>query len=170
MQLEASKAACKIPRLEFLLHTMNATDNYLHNQVALLRYSYHYWTGLHLIEAGLDQVAALRDLPLALVSHDTAADPIFNYANNAALQLFEMDWDSFTQLPSRLSAETVNQEKRGKALEEVARQGYTQGYAGIRIARSGRRFWIRDTTIWNVVSPEGVFMGQAALIGRTEAV
>ena len=152
---------------------MNSTTSFLRDQVALLRYSYHHWTGLHLIEASLDEVAAvaaLRDSPLAVVSHDIAADPIFNYANRAALQLFEMDWDSFTQLPSRLSAETANQEKRGKALEEVAQQGYTQGYAGIRIASSGRRFWIRDTTIWNVVSPEGVFMGQAALIGRTEAL
>ena len=152
---------------------MNATDKFLRDQVALLRYSYHHWTGLHLVEASLDDVAAvaaLLDAPLAVVSHDTAADPIFNYANEAALRLFEMDWDSFTKLPSRLSAEAVNQEKRGKALEEVAQQGYTLGYAGIRIARSGRRFWIRDTTIWNVVSPEGVFMGQAALIGRTEAL
>jgi len=152
---------------------MNVTDNFLHDQVALLRYSYHHWTGLHLLDAKLDDaaaVAALRDAPLAVVSHDTASDPIFNYANSAALQLFEMDWDSFTMLPSRRSAETANQEKRGAALEEVARQGYTQGYAGIRIASSGRRFWIRDTTIWNVVSPQGVFMGQAALIGRSEAL
>lgn len=152
---------------------MHTTDNFLRSQVALLRHSYHRWTGLHLVDAQLDDlaaIAALRDAPLAVVSHDTAADPIFNYANSAALQLFEMDWDSFTQLPSRLSAETANQEKRGKALEEVARQGYTQGYAGIRIASSGRRFWIRDTTIWNVVSPEGVFMGQAALIGRSETL
>jgi hypothetical protein len=62
------------------------------------------------------------------------------------------------------------QEKRGKALEEVAQQGYTLDYAGIRIASSGRRFWIRDTTIWNVVSHAGIFMGQAALIGRAEAL
>ena len=147
---------------------MNSNPEFLRSQVALLRYSYHHWTGLHLIDAQLDDVAAiaaLRDSPLAVVSHDTAADPIFNYANSAALQLFEMDWDSFTRLPSRLSAEIANQEKRGKALEEVAQQGYTQGYSGIRIASSGRRFWIRDTTIWNVVSPSGVFMGQAALIG-----
>ena len=152
---------------------MNSTTNFLLNQVALLCYSYRHWTGLHLIDAQFDDVgavAALHDSPLAVVSHDTAADPIFNYANTAALQLFEMDWDSFTCLPSRLSAESANQEKRGKALEEVAQQGYTQGYAGIRIASSGRRFWIRDTTIWNVVSPAGVFMGQAALIGRTEAL
>lgn len=145
----------------------------LRSQVALLRYSYQHWTGLYLVDPQLDDaaaVAALRDAPLAVVSHDIAADPIFNYANSAALHLFEMDWDSFIRLPSRLSAEAVNQEKRGKALEEVAQQGYTQGYEGIRIASSGRRFWIRDTTIWNVLSPAGVFMGQAALIGRTEAL
>lgn len=150
-----------------------APTAFLLNQVALLRYSYQHWTGLHLVDTQLDAaaaVAALREAPLAVVSHDSAADPLFNYANEAALRLFEMDWASFTRLPSRLSAETANQEKRGKALEEVAQQGYTQGYEGIRIASSGRRFWIRDTTIWNVLSPQGVFMGQAALIGRIEAL
>ncbi|MGO8754106.1 MAG: MEKHLA domain-containing protein [Gallionellaceae bacterium] len=35
------------------------------------------------------------------------------------------------------------------------------------MARSGRHFWIRDTTIWNLVTPDGQFHGQAALTGKT---
>ncbi len=103
--------------------------------------------------------------PFGVVSHGTEADPIFNYTYRRALELFEMDRDSFIRLPSCLSAESVNQEKRGKALHEVSQQGYVQHYSGIRIASSGRRFWIRDTTIWNLVTPDGEFHGQAALIG-----
>jgi hypothetical protein len=143
---------------------------FLPPHVALLRASYLHWTGRHLIAENLtagEAVEALMSAPFAVVSHDTAADPVFNYANRRALELFETDWDSFIQLPSRLSAETVNQEKRGKALAEVNQHGYVQGYSGIRITRSGRRFWIRDTTIWNLITPDGQFHGQAALIGAT---
>ncbi len=149
---------------------MTTLDFDIHRHVGLLCSSYTHWTGLHLISLGLGvegAVAALMASPCALVSHDTAADPIFNYANTRALELFEMDWASFTRLPSRLSAEAVNQEKRGKALDEVAKHGFVQGYSGVRIASSGRKFWIRDTTIWNLVDAQGVFHGQAALIGAT---
>ena len=145
-------------------------QDFLRQHVALLRASYLHWTGLHLIPANLNDdeaVDALMPAPFGVVSHDTAADPIFNYANRRALQWFEMDWDSFTRLPSRLSAETANQEKRGAALDEVSRNGFVQHYSGIRIASSGRRFWIRDTTIWNLVTPDGEFKGQAARIGET---
>lgn len=143
---------------------------FLTQQVALLRASYSHWTGLHLIPANLkddEAVEALMSAPFAVVSHDTQADPIFNYANRRALELFEMDWDSFTRLPSRFSAETAYQEGRGKSLDEVSQRGYVQGYSGIRIAKSGRRFWIRDTTIWNLVTSDGQFHGQAALIGES---
>ena len=145
-------------------------QDFLRQHVALLRASYLHWTGLHLIPANLNDdeaVEALLTAPFALVTHDTASDPIFNYANQRALQLFEMDWQEFTNLPSRLSAETANQEKRGAALDEVSRNGFVQHYSGIRIASSGRRFWIRDTTIWNLVTPDGEFKGQAARIGET---
>ena len=151
--------------------TETTDAQFLQQHVELLCSSYHHWTGLYLISPHYDSAAAaeaLMSLPFAVVSHDTAADPIFNYANTVALQLFEMDWASFTRLPSRLSAESANQAKRGKALEAVAQQGYTQDYSGIRIASSGHRFWIRKTTIWNLITSDGIYKGQAALIGSTE--
>lgn len=146
-------------------------QNFLRRHTALLRASYLHWTGVHLIAAQLNDdeaVEALMCAPFAVVSHDTASDPIFNYANHHALKLFEMDSQEFTRLPSRLSAETVNQTTRGAALEEVSRNGFVQNYSGIRIAKSGRRFWIRDTTIWNLITPDGKLHGQAARIGFTE--
>ena len=56
-------------------------------------------------QAGMDDATltrALQDLAQPLVSHGTEADPIFRYANTAALTLWEMDWNRFTRLPSRL--------------------------------------------------------------------
>lgn len=146
---------------------------FLRHHTALLRASYLHWTGEHLVAAQLNDdeaVEALMSTSFAVVTHDTAPDPIFNYANQRALELFEMDWAFFTKLPSRLSAETVYQEKRGAALDEVSRNGFVKNYSGIRIAKSGRRFWIRDTTIWNLVTPDGKLHGQAARIGATSEV
>ncbi len=150
--------------------TQSDREIFLLHHVALLRASYLHWTGLHLIDESLDAEAAVEGLnsaAFALVSHGTGDDPIFNYGNHRALELFEMDWDSFTKLPSRLSAAAAGQGMRGKALDEVSRRGFMQGYSGIRMARSGRHFWIRDTTIWNLLSPDGRFHGQAALIAET---
>lgn len=135
--------------------------------VGILRASYRHWTGRSLLDESLDGASAVAELwaaPYAVVSHGTEAEPVFNYANRLALDLFEMSWDEFTALPSRLSAEAPNQAERARLLEAVSRQGYIDNYSGIRIAKSGRRFMIRDATIWNLLTPEGEYYGQAALI------
>jgi hypothetical protein len=38
--------------------------------------------------------------PFALVSHDMACDPIFNFANLKALKLFELNWEDFNHTSS----------------------------------------------------------------------
>jgi len=108
------------------------------------------------------------DAPCPIVSHGIEADPIFRYANRAALELWEMDWHSFTRLPSRLSAETgcAIQADRNNHLEEALKHGFVEGLAGVRISSSGRRFEIRDTVLWNVVDGAAIRHGQAAIIGR----
>lgn len=67
------------------------------DHVTLLRQSLKHWTGRDLVPPDLDdsRAAAVFDAPFAVVSHGTEADPVFNYANRTALQLFEMDWDAF---------------------------------------------------------------------------
>ena len=56
---------------------------------------------------GVGLARALYEAPFALVSHNTDSDPRFNYANRTALTLFEMNWNEFTTLPSRMSAEPM---------------------------------------------------------------
>lgn len=102
--------------------------------------------------------------PFCLLAHDTRPDPIFSYANQSAQRLFEYSWAEFMVLPSRLSAEVPNQDERRRLLEQVARQGFSAGYRGVRIARSGRRFWIEDATVWQVTDVDGTAHGQAAAI------
>jgi hypothetical protein len=111
---------------------------------------------------------AMWNAPFAIVAHGTEADPIFFYGNRYALQHFEMSFEEFAQLPSRLSAEPVAQEAREKALTKVAQQGYIDGYSGMRVAKSGHRFMITDCTIWNLLDAQGAYHGQAAIFVAQE--
>ena len=100
--------------------------------------------------------------PFVVVSHGTEADPVLNYGNQAALNLWEMSWEEFTRTPSRLTAEAPRQEERAQLLEIAARRGFIDNYSGVRISKSGRRFEMRRATIWNLVSETGRPRGQAA--------
>ena len=106
--------------------------------------------------------AALWNAPFAIVAHGTEADPIFFYGNQYALQHFEMDFDEFVRLPSKLSAEPMAQEGREKLLAEVMLHGYVAEYSGVRIAKSGNRFLITEATVWNLRDEKGSLLGQAA--------
>ena len=141
----------------------------------LLAESFARLTGHDLIagQAEMDEAAlarAMRDMDRPLVSHGTEPDPIFRYANTAALRLWEMDWDRFTRLPSRLSAEAEPdiQGDRARLLDRALEQGWVGDYRGIRITATGRRFRIADTILWTVTDASGHRHGQAALIGRVE--
>lgn len=105
---------------------------------------------------------ALWEAPRVIVAHGTEADPMFFYGNRLALQLFEFSFADFSRLPSRYSAEPLAREARSRLLEQVARQGYVDDYAGVRIASSGRRFMIERATVWNLVDADGHHHGQAA--------
>ena len=110
-----------------------------------------------------DELAqALWSAPRVIVAHGTQADPIFFYGNRLALEVFEMDFASFTQLPSRYSAEPVAREERQRLLERVTRDGYIDDYAGIRISARGRRFRIEQAVVWNLIDEHGQNHGQAA--------
>jgi hypothetical protein len=117
--------------------------------------------------AGTDGARWLyADAPFVLLAHDTSADPLFVYANRTAQACFEYGWDEFVGMPSRLSAEAPNREERRRFMEGVLRRGYVDDYRGLRIAKSGRRFWIDDATVWNLVDAGGALHGQAALVRR----
>jgi MEKHLA domain len=116
------------------------------------------------------QASELFYAKFVVVSHDTAPDPIFNYGNQAALDLWEFDWQQFTALPSRLSAEPLAQIHRDRLLQEVKNQGYIANYRSIRITRTGKRFWVENATIWNVTDENGKCLGQAATFSKWKPI
>jgi hypothetical protein len=147
--------------------TPSCSNTYHQKHIEILLRSFQHWTGQELITpaASLEQAARLLyQVPFAVVSHDTEQDPVFNYGNAAALELFELPWEQFTRLPSRQSAEPEDREQRKAILERVARDGYMDNYRGVRISASGKRFEIEDAVIWNLLDADGNHYGQAASI------
>lgn len=124
--------------------------------------SYRRLTGRALASAEGDPVEALWSSPLAIVAHGTEADPVFFFGNRTALTLFEMDFDTFTRLPSRFSAEPLQRDERAVLLERVTRNGIIDDYAGIRISATGKRFRISNASVWNLTDETGAAVGQAA--------
>lgn len=146
----------------------SADNLYLLHHASMLVRSFRHWLGRDLV-ADSDEVEQARlvwEAPFAVVSHNTEPDPRFNYANRTALRVFEMTWDQFTLLPSRQSAPPVHQDERALLMATVAQRGHATNYRGVRITRSGQRFWLEDGIIWNVLDEQGRYQGQAAMFGR----
>lgn len=147
----------------------SAANDFLAAHARLLCDSCRHWTGRSLVDPALDDVTAARTLfeaPFAVVSHGTESDPIFNYGNRKALELFGMTWRDFTRLPSRKSAEPVEREERERLLQRVTGHGFIDDYSGMRIAASGQRFTIQNATVWNLIDDVGHPCGQAAMFAE----
>jgi hypothetical protein len=111
---------------------------------------------------------ALFEAPFVLATADASPDPVLNYGNRRALELWEMDWKEFTSLPGRRTAEAPEREARDRFLEAVRKNGFVTDYSGIQITRSGRRFRIREAVVWNLIDTDGNYLGQAACFSDWE--
>ena len=141
----------------------------MHAQI--LARSFKLFTQRDLVPGNLSAAELAQRLfqaQFALLSLGTQVDPVLNYGNRTALTLWEMSWDEFTRMPSRLTAEAPNREERARLLAAVATRGFADDYSGVRISRSGRRFNIARATIWNLLALDGSFFGQAAMFDRWE--
>ncbi len=135
--------------------------------------SFERWMGKSLIETrGTDEEIgrSLFEATFILVSHGIERDPILNYGNQAALNLWQMDWAQFTSTPSRLTAEPVAQEERERLLRQAETHGYIDNYNGIRISSTGQRFYIKSAIVWNVLDEEGQKCGQAATFSQWDFI
>lgn len=141
-------------------------------QIQRLLYSFEYWTGNALIDVSgtpVEIAQALFTAPFVLVAHGTEPDPIFNYGNQQALTLWEFSWEEFTKLPSRQSAEAMVQQERDRLLAQTTHKGFCH-YSGIRISKTGKRFYIEDGILWNVVDDKDQNWGQAAVFSKYQFI
>lgn len=132
--------------------------------VKLLLDSYQHWTGKPLIALSAEQSLAdqVEKSNVVILSHGTEPDPVLNYGNRMARQLWEMDWEQFTSTPSRLTAEPLERKERERFFEKVTKNGWVNDYTGVRISLTGKRFSIIDAVVWNLLTEEGNYYGQAA--------
>ena len=140
-------------------------NNYLSEHAALIRHSYSHWLLSELIPKCTDELdfaKRLFEADFAVLTHNSSVEPIFNYANQKALELFEFDWQDFTCLPSKHSAEPINQSERERLLTVVTKNGYIDHYEGIRLSSTGKRFVIKNAVVWNLIDKHQAYQGQAA--------
>lgn len=115
-----------------------------------------------------DQARRLFEAPFVVVSHDKRPNPVLNYGNRTALDLWGMDVKSFCQTPSRETAEPVHREERQRLLQRTTNNGYVDDYSGIRISSSGQRFFIPKAIVWNLIDFKNNYRGQAATFAEWE--
>ena len=93
-------------------------------------------------------------------------DPLLNYGNQMALDLWEMTWEQLVETPSRLTAEPTSWAEREWMLEQARTRGYLDTYRGVRITSTGRRFLVEGALIWNIMDAGGQRVGQAATFAQ----
>ena len=139
----------------------------------VLARSFRKWTGRDLLPGLFNPLGLshhIFEAPFILVSHGTEDDPVLNYGNQAALDLWEMSWDELTRTPSRLTAEAPNREERARLLAQVSQHGFIDNYSGVRISKTGRRFRIDNAIVWNLLTDKGEHYGQAAMFDRWDFI
>jgi hypothetical protein len=139
--------------------------------VEALLASHRTLLGSSLVPAGVDAARWLyHDAPFAVLAHDQRDDPRFVYANLRAQHWFERPWSELVGMPSRLSAEAPDRAERAALLAQVALHGFTRDYRGVRVAASGKRFWIERAKLWNIHGLDGTRLGQAAAFSEVTPV
>ena len=126
--------------------------------------SWEHWLDQPLITRSSPEQDAesLFQAPFVVVAHGTEVDPLLNYGNQAALELWDMTLDKFLGTPSRHTAEPVHRSERAELLMRTQRDGYIDDYSGIRISSTGKRFRIHQAVVWNMLDTSGQRIGQAA--------
>jgi hypothetical protein len=113
----------------------------------LLAGSHERVVGTPILSEGMVGEEAARwlygEAPFGLLAHDTSADPSFVYANVTAQKCFEYSWEEFAGMPSRLSAEADNREKRQEFMTASCGRGTSAATAACaspsRAVASGSR-------------------------------
>lgn len=145
--------------------TQHQIADFSQRQTRLILDSFRHWLKRDLIDRTgslAEQSTRLYDAPFVVLSHGTETDPILNYGNRIALELWEMDLPTLKATPSRLTAEPVHRDERKRLLDRVTRYGYIDDYSGVRISATGRRFMIEQAVVWNLIDADGAPAGQAA--------
>ena len=135
--------------------------------------SYRDLLGKDLLDRQGDEINQAKNLfyaPFVVYSHNTDADPLYNYGNEQGLKLWEMDWNELIQTPSRTTTQPLAREAREKLLAQTATKGYITDYEGIRVSKKGTKYYINDVTVWNLKNENNQYCGQAATFSQWKVI
>ncbi|MBY3297796.1 MEKHLA domain-containing protein [Rhizobium laguerreae] len=132
----------------------------------LLTGSFKRLLGRPLVEKERGPEWLYGDAPFVVLAHNTDADPVFVYGNVAAQKLFGYSWSEIRTLKSRLSAGPAERDERQRLLDAVSTKGFIKNYRGLRVTKSGGRFWMEDGIVWQLRDDEGGDYGQAAMFSK----
>ena len=130
--------------------------------------SFYHWFKKDLIDTtgtDLEISERLFKADFFVASHTNQPEPIFNYGNNLALQVWEVNWETLIKLPSRYTAEQIVQEKRDRILQSCKNNGFST-WEGVRISSTGKRYLITNGLLWNLLDENNQFCGQAATFNQ----
>ena len=139
-------------------------------RAAVILDSFRRLLGRELLARSGDSVEDARRLfalPVAVLAHDTSAQPLLDWANHAAATAFDATPETLIGRPSAETAPADARADRGRLFEALARHGYVTGYSGTRISLTGRRFTIEDVVVLELRDAAGKPAGHAAVIGKT---
>ena len=68
-------------------------------------------------------------------------------------------------MPSRKTAQEVVQAERNRLLLDTQTKGFSN-FSGIRITSTGKRFYIENGIIWNILDEKDQYCGQAAVYSK----
>eukprot|EP00271_Cylindrocystis_brebissonii_P002248 TRINITY_DN12699_c0_g1_i1.p1 TRINITY_DN12699_c0_g1~~TRINITY_DN12699_c0_g1_i1.p1 ORF type:complete len:256 (-),score=42.92 TRINITY_DN12699_c0_g1_i1:548-1315(-) len=105
---------------------------------------------------------ALWELPRVVVTQGTEEDPLYNYGNKAALDLFEMDWPTFTSSVARKWAPEEEQTAHSELVKSAV-QGVQDIGGLVRVTSSGQTFKISQGAWWALTTLDGEPFGQGAV-------
>ena len=144
----------------------DGSNGYCLEHVSILLGNLKKWTGFDLAEEfgiSKDELGkGIFEAEFCLLSSDLSADPILNYGNQKAIDLWEMPWEELTSTRSRDTAKSDNQSDRDELMRRVNENNFVTGYSGMRVSKTGREFFIKDVTIWNLFADDGAPYGRAA--------
>ncbi|MGO6694937.1 MEKHLA domain-containing protein [Rhizobium johnstonii] len=136
----------------------------------LLVGSFRRLVGKELVDKNRGPEWLYGDAPFVVVAHNADPDPVFGYANVTAQRRFGYSWNEFTKIQSRLSAGPAERGERQKLLDAVNDNGFMANYRGLRVMKSGKRFWMKDGIVWQLRDKRGFDHGQAATFSSWEDV
>ena len=63
----------------------------------------------------------------------------------------------------------MERHERQVFLDKVMRDGFVAEYRGVRVTKSGKRFWIERATVWQLMDADGLVHGGRDDSGSTAA-